>query len=120
MTPFGELLRGLRRARGVNQKEMAEDLGVSAAYLSALEHGQRGTPSFAFRQKVIAWANVIWDEAEALERTAQLSDPRVVVDTRRANAKATRLANRLAEEIDGLDDEELDQMLSVLDRHRAK
>ena len=34
MTPFGERVRELRRERGISQKKMAEDIGVSAAYLS--------------------------------------------------------------------------------------
>ena len=44
MTPFGQRLRELRRQRGIAQKDMAAALGVSAAYLSALEHGHRGQP----------------------------------------------------------------------------
>jgi transcriptional regulator with XRE-family HTH domain len=42
MTPFGAKLRDLRLLGGITQKRMAADLGVSAAYLSALEHGNRG------------------------------------------------------------------------------
>jgi transcriptional regulator with XRE-family HTH domain len=30
MTPFGERMREMRRARGVTQKDMARALGVSA------------------------------------------------------------------------------------------
>jgi len=36
MTPFGEKLVELRESRSWTQKKMAEKLGVSAAYLSAL------------------------------------------------------------------------------------
>ena len=42
MTPFGDRMRKLRAERGVTLKELAATLQVSAAYLSALEHGQRG------------------------------------------------------------------------------
>ena len=45
MTPFGRRCRELRRQRGLTLKRMAADLNLSAAYLSALEHGQRGRPS---------------------------------------------------------------------------
>ena len=78
MTPFGERLRELRRAKGVSQKQMAASLGVSAAYLSALEHGRRGMPSWAMVQKIIGYFNIIWDDAEELQRLADTSDPRVV------------------------------------------
>lgn len=81
MTPFGEAMRELRRRKGVSQKEMAAAIGVSPAYLSALEHGKRGAPSFDFLQRVAGYFNVIWDEADELFRVARLSDPRVVLDT---------------------------------------
>ena len=80
-TPFGETIRRLREERGVTQKQMAEAIGVSAAYLSALEHGRRGTPSFNFLQRVAGYFNVIWYEAEELFSIASTSDPRVTLDT---------------------------------------
>lgn len=115
MTPFGTRLRQLRAARGVSQKEMAAAIGVSAAYLSALEHGRRGAPSWAFVQKVVGYFNVIWDEAEELQTLALSSHPRVVVDTSGLSEKATLIANRLAGEIDRLDDQALDAMAAILD-----
>jgi transcriptional regulator with XRE-family HTH domain len=114
LTPFGEKLRRLRRERGIAQKQMAAALGVSAAYLSALEHGRRGVPSWAMVQKIIGYFNVIWDEAEELERLASNSDPRVVIDTAGLSPAATALANRLAREIDQLDEEKLAAIGEIL------
>lgn len=115
MTPFGAKVRQLRRERGLSQKEMAAAIGVSPAYLSALEHGRRGAPSWALVQKIVGYFNVIWDEAEDLQRLAALSDPRVVVDTAGLSPRATSFANRVAAEIAGLDDETLDRLMAVLD-----
>jgi len=53
MTPFGKRVRELRAEKGVTQKEMAAALGVSAAYLSALENGQRSAPGWDFLQRII-------------------------------------------------------------------
>lgn len=114
MTPFGQKLRLLRRSRGVTQREMAEALGVSPAYLSALEHGRRGLPTWAMVQKIIGYFNVIWDEAEELERLAALSDPRVVVDTAGLSPRATELANLLAAKVGELDDTRLDGLIAQL------
>jgi len=102
MTPFGIRMRELRKAKGVNQKQMAHDLKVSAAYLSALERGHRGEPSWQFLQRVIGYFNIIWDEAEELQRLASFSHTRVVVDTEKLSAEATLLANNLARNISGL------------------
>lgn len=102
MTPFGAKVRALRQERGVTLKEMAAALGVSAAYLSALEHGKRGVPTWFLVQRIIAYFNVIWDEAEELQRLAESSDPKVVLDTSGLAPEATELANLLAAKIRGL------------------
>lgn len=114
MTPFGAKLRALRSERGVSQKDMATALGVSPAYLSALEHGRRGVPNWAMVQKIIGYFNVIWDDAEELERLAWESHPRIVVDTAGLSPEATRLANLLAEKIGQLDKPTLDALIEIL------
>ena len=101
MTPFGAKLRELRRERSITLKEMATALDVTSAYLSALEHGKRGRPTWFMVQRIIAYFNVIWDEAEELQRLAEISDPRIVVDTAGLDPKATELANLLAGKIAG-------------------
>ncbi|MEM9278491.1 MAG: helix-turn-helix domain-containing protein [Pseudomonadota bacterium] len=106
MTPFGLKMRSLRRQKGVNQKQMAKDIGVSAAYLSALEHGHRGVPSWQLLQRIIGYFNIIWDEEEELRRLAEMSHTRVVVDTENLSAAATSLANFLANEIHKLSEED--------------
>lgn len=116
MTPFGARLRELREARGMTLKSMAAAIGVSPAYLSALEHGRRGRPTWDLLQRIIGHLNIIWDEAEELERLADLSHPRIVIDTEGLTPKATELANRLAERIGSLDESRLDQLIDLLGR----
>ena len=115
MTPFGARLRELRRQRGLSQKGMAAALGVSAAYLSALEHGRRGKPSWPLVQKAIGYFNIIWDEAEELERLAWASDPRVTVETAGLSSEATAFANRVAEKIARLDASALQRLNGLLE-----
>ena len=120
MTPFGARIRELRAERGISQKQMAAALGVSAAYLSALEHGRRGAPSWAFVQKVIGFFNVIWDDAEELEQLAAMSDPRVVIDTSGLSPEATRLANLLADRIRSLDRGQIADILATIRTGRPR
>lgn len=115
MTPFGERVRALREARGMSLARMAEGLGVSPAYLSALEHGKRGRPTFALIQGTIHLLGVIWDEADELIRLADLSHPRVIIDSAGLEPEATLLANRLAREIALLESEDLRRLATVLD-----
>lgn len=114
MTPFGAKLRELRRRRGLTLSEMAAALGVSVAYLSALEHGKRGRPTWFMVQRIIAYFNVIWDEAEELQRLAELSDPRITIDTAGLQPEATELANLLGAKISGLSRESLLHLLHQL------
>ena len=114
MTPFGEKLRRLRIARGVTQKDMAASIGVSSAYLSALEHGRRGVPSWTMIQKIIGYFNVIWDDADELEALALGSDPRVIVDTSGLSPKATELSNLLASTIGSLEEAQIAQLIAQL------
>lgn len=120
MTPFGERMRKLRAERGVTLKEMAEALGVSSAYLSALEHGKRGRPGWHLIQRILAFFNIIWDEADEVVRLARISHPRITIDTSGLNPKATELANRLADEIGKLDPAVLDELLGTLGRRKQK
>lgn len=115
MTPFGIRIRSMRQARGITQSEMAKALGVSAAYLSALEHGRRGAPSWPMVQNIIGYFNVIWDEAEELQKLAEQSHPRVVIDTAGLSPAATRVANRLAGSIASLDEAELQAILKIVE-----
>lgn len=115
MTPFGEMVRELRAQRGLTLTRMAGDLGVTAAYLSALEHGRRGPPPFGLVQRICAYFNIIWDEAEALAYRARISHPRVVVDTAGLSPTATALANLLAIRIAELPQETLNELLDRLD-----
>jgi transcriptional regulator with XRE-family HTH domain len=115
MTPFGERVRRLRRERGLLLKDMAAHLGVSSAYLSALERGERGKPTWTLIQGVIHYFNIIWDEADELARLADLSEPRVKVETGSTTPRKTLFANRLAREIAALSDQEVEALLAVLD-----
>ena len=114
MTPYGEKIRELREHKGITMKKMADDLGVSSAYLSALEHGNRGRPGPGLILQVCGYFDLMWEEAEELKRLARLSHPRAVVDTAGLSPNATELANLLAQNIRELDEDTLDWMLAEI------
>jgi len=119
MTPFGARLRALRAVRGLTLKRMAADLSLSPAYLSALEHGRRGRPTPVLVKMICAYFDIIWDEAEELERLAALSHPRIVIDTAGLSPAHTELANRLAAGIADLDREAVARLLESLKETEA-
>lgn len=115
MTPFGARVRALRAQRGLTLKQLAAELQVSAAYLSALEHGKRGAPSPGLVHQVNEVFGLIWDDAEELARLARLSHPRVMVNTAGLTPEQTALANRLAQAIHRLPPETVAALHAILD-----
>jgi len=105
VTPFGRRIRELRSARGATLQQMAEAIGVSAAYLSALEHGKRGQPTWLMLQRIMAYFNIIWDEAEEL---------RALAETSGLSPEATELANLLSREIATLPPDAVAELLGRL------
>ena len=114
MTPFGRKMRALRAARGLTLKQMAADLQLSPAYLSSLEHGKRSRPSPMLVLQICQYFNLIWEDADEIDRLAALSHPRAVIDTAGLSPEHTELANRLARDIRRLDRETVRQMIAVL------
>jgi len=115
MTPFGQKVRRLREKHKITLKKMAADLHVSSAYLSALEHGHRGRPGPGLVMQIAGYFDLIWDDVEELKRLADLSHPRVPVETAGLPVKATLTANLLAAKIKDLDEKTLDQLLELIE-----
>lgn len=107
-------MRQLRLQKNVTQKDMAHVLGVSAAYLSALEHGNRGRPGPGLIMQICEYFELIWDQADDVKRLALLSHPRVMVDTSGLSPRATELANELAGSIGQLDDPTIEWILDEI------
>ncbi|HTH97705.1 MAG TPA: helix-turn-helix transcriptional regulator [Stellaceae bacterium] len=114
MTPFGAHIRNLREARGITLVRMAEDLGISAAYLSAMEHGKRPRPRPNLVRQICGYLNIIWDEADALQALAESYRPVVRLDTGGLSPKMTELANMLAERLAVLPEATADEIMAIL------
>jgi transcriptional regulator with XRE-family HTH domain len=120
LTPFGARVRELRRERGLQLKHMANSLGVSSAYLSALERGERGRPTWTLIQGVIHYFGIIWDEADELQRLADMSETKPRIDARGTGPRAMLVANRVAREFAHLDEEDVEQVATILDAARTR
>ena len=102
MTPFGEKIRDWRKRKNRTLHQQAEALGVSTAYLSALETGTRGRPSAVLVDQICVWLGLIWDDAEELKRLAALSHPKPTINARGHSSEAIYMVNFLARNIDRL------------------
>ena len=115
MTPFGLKMRALREERGLTQQNQADYLGVSKAYISALETGSRGRPSGPLVDQICAWLGLIWDDAEALKLLAALSHPKPTIDARKCGADKVYLANLLAQNIHRFDDRQCNELIAIIE-----
>ena len=120
MTPFGRRMRELRAARGLTQQQQADQLGVSKAYVSALETGNRGQPSAPLVDQICVWLGLIWDDAEELKALAAISHPKPTIDASGANPEAVALANLLAHHIGALDEAACVRLVSALQDEIAR
>ena len=114
MTPFGKKIREWRQLKGHTLYQQAEVLGVSAAYLSALETGTRGRPSAVLVDQICAWLGLIWDDAEELKRLAALSHPKPTINACSNSAEAVYMANFLAQNIDRLSGADCQMITGVI------
>ena len=116
MTPFGSKMRQWRRQKSLTQQQQAKFLGVSKAYISALETGARGRPSPVVVDQICVWLGLIWDDAEELKRLASLSHPKPTIDVRNQTAEAVYLANLFARNINRLSATECQQFIDEIER----
>lgn len=87
MGQFGERLKAIRTARNLSQADLAQLLGVSGAYISALENGKKQPPPHAL---VIGLASILNVDADELWRLAKAERE----DRLRARIEGTPTAKR--------------------------
>lgn len=74
-TSFGELLRHLRKERGVTQQELARRAGVTSNYVALLEAGRRQNPSRRVLTRLCDGLTLDNDERDRLHLAAQILPP---------------------------------------------
>ncbi|KEQ21768.1 helix-turn-helix domain-containing protein [Paenibacillus tyrfis] len=117
---FYDQLRDMRKLKGFTIRELADRSGVSAAYISQLENGNRGVPSPDVLMKLSEGLNIPYTElmqiAGYLEKTA--SDKEEGAYTKpRVNLRRFLRENDLVFdgiELTELDKEWIERMLTVM------
>ena len=119
MTPFGLKIREWRKIRRLTQQHQAEHLGVSKAYISALEAGKRGKPSVLLVDQICVWLGLIWDDAEELKRLANLSHPKPSIDVRGKDVDAVYLVNLFAQNINRFSAKDCKELIDDIERRMS-
>ena len=114
MTPFGKFLRNLRLEKQLLLKDMAEMLGVTSAYLSAVEHGKKGAPSAALISNLENLLKLTTEEKKELRRTAAASNTSVSIPSK-VSPFAFETANAFARKLPDLSERQLRKIQGVLE-----
>lgn len=114
-TEFGKLLRKARIDRGLLLKGMAEGLGVSSAYLSAVETGKKPVSDDLVR-KVATYLGITPNSADyaELEDAVHVSRGQVAIEVRGMSQRHQETALAFARQFGEMQPTELDRLLALL------
>ncbi|BBU96272.1 helix-turn-helix domain-containing protein [Providencia rettgeri] len=112
-TKFGKFLRKLRIDRGMVIRDMAEILGVSPAYLSAIELGKRAIPD-TFVDSLCTAFKLNNDERRNMLHLVDISQPSIKIDLTDAEDANRETMLAFARKFKELDDEQLNKLNQML------
>ncbi len=110
VTTFGKFLRKIRIDHDEYLYDMAQKLGVTSAYLSAVENGKRTIPGSWIGQ-IITMYCLSDQDAKDLEDAAQLSAKTIEVNIDSASELQKRVALSFARKFDSFSHDDLEKML---------
>ncbi len=113
LTEFGKALRKIRIDRQQLLKDMANKLGVSSAYLSAVENGKRRMPQ-DWVSKIASIYSLDSDAQADLQNAADNSVFDVTISLENASEQKRSAVLSFARALDGLDDEDLKRIMSSM------
>lgn len=114
LTPFGKQVRKLRIDVGVTLKSMADAMGVTSSYLSAIETGKRAITDQVLNSIISYFGNVgVLANAE-LAKAARDSQQSVEINLSGKNQNAREVAMAFARNFDELSDDEFARLRELL------
>ena len=119
ITKFGEYARDLRIDRGENLKEMAKNLGVSSAFLSAVENGKKQVPK-TWYEKISSIYELALKEKEKLRNAIEESKNMLVLNLQNVSQANKEFALVFARSFEELTDEERKKIQGILTKKRGK
>lgn len=113
-TRLGDFLRSIRMKANISLRKMANDLGISPAFLSAVENGKKKMPD--------SWFALVPDtyhlsdsEANEFKDIAYESFDTVELNIAKASENNKKLAIRFARRFDDIDEKTSEELLEILE-----
>jgi transcriptional regulator with XRE-family HTH domain len=115
LTLFGKFCRKLRIDNGELLKNMADKLGVTPSYLSAVETGKRNVP-MEWPEKLSILYSLDARNKDALNRAMQESQLTLKFDLNEMRKDERNLVLAFARELKGLGEDERKKIQSILNK----
>lgn len=113
LNAFGKMVRRIRLERGHLLKDMADILGVTSSFLSAVENGKKAVPE-TWVKIIVNRYNLDIPEAKALERAIEESKSSIKINLSGCGNYSRDVALSFAREFKQLGVEELEQINQIL------
>ncbi|WDF02972.1 helix-turn-helix domain-containing protein [Shouchella hunanensis] len=118
LSAFGKFVRKLRIDNGELLKEMADKLGVTSSYLSAVENNKRNVPQ--------GWSEIIIKnyalnefEAKQLEKAIEESIIINKIDLNQFGKEDKNIVKALARELKSFDEADRKKLIQLLNKERG-
>ncbi|MBM7073487.1 helix-turn-helix transcriptional regulator [Shewanella sp. 202IG2-18] len=117
LTPFGKAIRKLRIDCSMTLKKMATDVGVSSAYLSAIETGKRQLTDEIFNS-IVETLKLDIEVVKQLKVAADMSTDVVKIKSSSSSEKGKETAVMFARTFDSLSDDDFNEIMNVLEKNK--
>lgn len=118
-TILGDFLRKLRLSNKEILKDMATNLDVSSAFLSAVENGKKKMPT-AWEEKLQKIYNLTSEQMIELKNAVMESSDIVEINLKDTSAQNKELAISFARQFDTMDEQTSKAILEFLKRKQAR
>ena len=115
-TEFGKTVQQLRQLAGLTLYEVSQKLGLSSAFLSAIENGRKRVPE-DFVERLAKAMPVVQKKMSELEALANQARQQVVVPLHKATKQDADLATSLARKFNSLSEEQKKHIQAILDNY---
>ena len=117
VTEFGKILKIIRINSGDTAKNMADKLGISVPYLSAIENGRRDIPT-VLPDKLIKAYNLSEKEQQKIRDAVVTSKDKVKIDLTDLAEKKRRVILALAK--DEIDNDTLEEICKLVNQKKGE
>ena len=111
---FGEFMRILRIKKGEYMGQIAEMLGTTTPFLSAVENGKKNVPK-TWKEKIIEHYALSECEINELENAIEESKLQMKFDLRNSGEKKRQAVLKFARSFDDVDEETAEKIIKLLE-----